>query len=164
VDREYGELNVGEGAAGGADFGGEDLEDLEGEGGIGLHEAGELVAAEVAKAGASMGGGSEGVRLVSDEAGKAQERAIGSLDGHNLAPSGRGHGKGDSSLVEDVETGGVIALMKENMVVVVSDTGGVAHQRLDELGVGDEGCRVESKNGRIQVHDWSPQNKDRKNR
>ena len=64
-------LAVAEGVAGGANFGGEDLKDLEREVLVAGHEGEELVAGDEAEDGAGVGDGCEGIRLVADEAGKA---------------------------------------------------------------------------------------------
>lgn len=92
-----------DGVSCGTDFGGEDLEDFEGHEGIVLHEGVEVFAGDEAKARAGFGNRCEGVGLVADQGGKAEQRTGDGANGDYGLGSLRSHGEGDDAAFEDVE-------------------------------------------------------------
>ena len=92
-----------DGVSCGADFGGEDLEDFEGHQGIALHEGIEVFAGNEAESGTGLGGCGEGVGLIADQGGQAEERAGDGADGDDGVGAVRSHGERDFAFVEDVE-------------------------------------------------------------
>lgn len=137
-------LAVAEGVAGGADFCGEDLEDLEGQELVAGHEGKELFAGDVAEFGAGVGDGGEGIWLVADEAGKAEDGAGVRLEGEKLFALRGVHGEGCVAALEDVETVGIVALLEQDAEVVAHDGGGFWLESVEEFGIGVKCGGVES--------------------
>jgi hypothetical protein len=92
-----------DGVSCGTDFCGEDLEDFEGHEGIVLHEGVEVFAGDEAETRAGVGDGCEGVGLVADQGGKAEQRAGDGANGDDRLSGLRSHGKGDFAADEDVK-------------------------------------------------------------
>jgi len=76
-------LGLEDGVAGGADFGGQDLQDFERHEGVVLHEGGEAFSCDEAELGAGVGDGGEGVGLVADQAGKSKQGAGDCIDAND---------------------------------------------------------------------------------
>jgi len=131
-------LEVGQGAACGADLGGQHVQHFERQRRGGAHEAGDLVAGDEAEPRTVAGGGRERVGLVANQPRQAQQGAGRRLNGYQLLACGRCHGKDGLALVEDIKPGRNFSLVEQNLIFATRDCGGVLFQRLNQLRVGDE--------------------------
>ena len=84
--------------------------------------------------------GGERIGLIADEAGKAQQRAGAYLHGEQQFAGGRGHGKSDFALVEDVEADGRFTLPEKVVFAPAGNLNGVLPECFNEIGIGEE-CR-----------------------
>src|ERR1035437_3305663 len=142
VSRAAMPLEVRQGAAGGADLGGQHLQYLERQQRVASHQAGEVLAGDVVEPGAVVGDGGERVGLVADQSRQTKKRTGGRLDGHQLLPGGRCHGEGGLALAENVQALRAISLVEQNAISATEDCGGTFFERLDQLRVGNKRRRV----------------------
>lgn len=129
---------MGKGQTGGADFGGEDLEDEEHEGLLGLHEDIEVVSGDEADLCTGPRDGGEGIGLVANERGDTEGGACDCLAGKKVLVSSGVHGESGFALTEDEEAGGRISLAKEDAVFFAGERSGALFKSEKELGFGDE--------------------------
>src|SRR5208337_3317517 len=129
--------------AGGADLGGKNLQNLECQRRVRLHQRGEFRAAEKADPCSGARNCRERVGLVADKSGEAEEGTAPRLYREKWLALMRGHTKRCFALVEDVETHGGIVLLKEDAVGVANDGRRVLTERADQLRVGEKRSGVE---------------------
>src|ERR1039458_5511444 len=101
---------------GGADLGGENLQDLEGQRRVRLHQRDELRPNEITDLSPGVRNCGERVGLVADESGEAEEGTVSRLYREDRLTLVRGHAERCFALVKDVETHGWIVLLKEDAV------------------------------------------------
>lgn len=91
-------LELGDGVSGAADFGGQDAEDPDGEGGVAEHQAVEVLAGDEAELRARFGSRGEGIRLAPDQGRQAQQGPGMEGERHQVAAGGGLHGESGFAL------------------------------------------------------------------
>lgn len=122
----------------GADLGGKNLQDLEGQHGVRLHERDELGAREKADPRPGQPNRRERVGLVANEAGKTEERTAFGLNGEDRRAPVRGHAERGFAFVKDEEARGGIVLVKQDAVGVADNRRGVLAERANQLRIGEK--------------------------
>ena len=128
----------GECLAGGADFSSKNLQHLERECGLRVHECEEFRAADEAHARSRACDGTERVWLVADESRQAEYGSGQRLDREDGPPVVRIHGELALTFMQDVDALRRSVLLEEKTIGIARKRGGMFLKCLKKLGIGDE--------------------------
>lgn len=131
-------LELGDGVAGAADFGGQDAEDPDGEGRVAEHQAVEVLAGDEAEFRARFGSRGEGIRLAPDQGRQAQQGPGIEGERHQVAAGGGLHGESGFALPQEVEALGIGALGEQTGLFRTRNRGSALFECVNEFLLGNE--------------------------
>ncbi len=138
VTQAGGFCGLKEGLAGGANFGGKNLQYFERKCGLRVHDREEIGAADETYLRFGTGNRTERVRLITDERWKAEHGTRHRLDGEDGSSIVGIHGEFDCALLEEVNAIGRRVLLEEKTICITRDGGRPFLKGLNQLRIGDK--------------------------
>src|ERR1700684_2076057 len=143
-----------EGAACGAYLSGKNTQNFERERRIAEHQIGEAFTAHEAEFRAFRGFSCEGVRLIADKSGQAEQRSRGNMRADDFLAGQRSHTQGGGARAKNIEAVGQISLVEEDAIRVAGNQGRSRFERFQQLLVGYEGRGIELQGQTPSASKW----------